>query len=76
MEIFIEALQIQPSITSVSIPKLKKKGWELIAQVLRTNTSLQHIMVHETMDSSFKTEIDPLTTNKKTNLSSLSFVST
>jgi hypothetical protein len=76
MEIFLEALQIQPSITSVSIPQLKKKGWELIAQFLHTNTSLQHIMVHETMDSSFKTVIDDLTTNKKSNVSSVSFVST
>ena len=77
IDIILNSIEFQPSISGVIIPKTGKKGsWLNLAACLKTNTTLKHIFTYETMDSSFKQMVDALAQNPYSKLRKLTFAET
>ena len=73
LDIILNCLDFQPSITSVKIPNAGKITWQALAECLKTNRSLKSIIIFQPYDPSFTMIIDALAQNKGTRLRKMTF---
>ena len=73
LDIILDCLEFQPSITTVIIPRGSKSNWSSIANCLKTNSTIKHLYINEPFDHDFMKVVNNLSQNQNTKLHRITF---